>query len=123
MRVLAAMSGGVDSAVAAALLLEAGHEVVGLTLRLFGPDDGADVAASVAAKIGIQAIQTAAASANRPEGPMTVLRTFTLAPPASRDRQERTPSAPARRIDDWGDGTLTILTNSPPIAVFPARQT
>jgi tRNA-specific 2-thiouridylase len=33
-RILAAMSGGVDSAVAAALLAEQGHEVTGVTLRL-----------------------------------------------------------------------------------------
>jgi len=36
MRVLAAMSGGVDSSVAAALLLEQGHDVVGVTLKLWG---------------------------------------------------------------------------------------
>ncbi|HUF33511.1 MAG TPA: tRNA 2-thiouridine(34) synthase MnmA [Acidimicrobiales bacterium] len=35
-KVLVAMSGGVDSSVAAALLLEAGHEVVGATLKLWG---------------------------------------------------------------------------------------
>ncbi len=34
--VLVAMSGGVDSSVAAALLLEAGHEVVGVTMKLWG---------------------------------------------------------------------------------------
>nr|MDQ3357303.1 7-cyano-7-deazaguanine synthase [Actinomycetota bacterium] len=34
MRVVAAMSGGVDSAVAAARMLEAGHEVVGVHLAL-----------------------------------------------------------------------------------------
>jgi tRNA-specific 2-thiouridylase len=34
-RVAVAMSGGVDSSTAAALLAEAGHEVVGLTLRLW----------------------------------------------------------------------------------------
>ena len=40
MRVLAAMSGGVDSSVAAALLLEEGHEVVGATMKLWGgPSD------------------------------------------------------------------------------------
>src|SRR5688500_7940128 len=32
--VIAALSGGVDSATAAALLVEAGHRVVGMTLRL-----------------------------------------------------------------------------------------
>lgn len=36
MRVMVAMSGGVDSSVAAALLVEAGHDVVGVTLRLWG---------------------------------------------------------------------------------------
>ena len=36
MKVLAAMSGGVDSSVAAALLLDAGHEVTGCTMRLWG---------------------------------------------------------------------------------------
>jgi tRNA-specific 2-thiouridylase len=34
--VLAALSGGVDSSVAAALLREQGHEVVGVTMRLWG---------------------------------------------------------------------------------------
>ncbi len=36
MKVLVAMSGGVDSSVAAALLRDAGHEVVGATLKLWG---------------------------------------------------------------------------------------
>ncbi len=61
MRVLVAMSGGVDSSVAAALLLEAGHEVEGATLRLWGgtSDSGccsvADVddARRVAQQLGI----------------------------------------------------------------------
>jgi tRNA-specific 2-thiouridylase len=35
MRVVIAMSGGVDSSVAASLLVEAGHEVVGLSMQLY----------------------------------------------------------------------------------------
>src|SRR6478672_6624893 len=35
-RVLVAMSGGVDSSVAAALLRDAGHDVTGVTLKLWG---------------------------------------------------------------------------------------
>ncbi|HWW52450.1 MAG TPA: tRNA 2-thiouridine(34) synthase MnmA [Acidimicrobiales bacterium] len=36
MKVLVAMSGGVDSSVAAALMLQQGHDVVGVTLKLWG---------------------------------------------------------------------------------------
>jgi tRNA-specific 2-thiouridylase len=40
MRVLVAMSGGVDSSVAAALMIEAGHDVVGVTLKQWEEADG-----------------------------------------------------------------------------------
>src|SRR5688500_8602388 len=40
MRVVVAMSGGVDSSVAAALLAEAGHEVIGLSMQLYDQRDG-----------------------------------------------------------------------------------
>jgi tRNA-specific 2-thiouridylase len=61
MRVLVAMSGGVDSSVAAARLLAEGHDVTGVTLKLWGGDSDsgccsvADVedARRVAAQLGI----------------------------------------------------------------------
>ncbi len=64
MRVVVAMSGGVDSSVAAALLVEAGHEVVGLSMQLYdqrGPEtfgsccslDDLHDARRVAAALGI----------------------------------------------------------------------
>ncbi len=64
MRVVVAMSGGVDSSAAAALLVEQGHEVIGITLRVWSyestaqcgsccsPDD-IDDARAVAEKLGI----------------------------------------------------------------------
>ena len=61
MRVLAAMSGGVDSSVAAARLRDDGHDVVGVTMRLWGgPSDTGCCSASevadarrAAAQLGI----------------------------------------------------------------------
>ncbi len=65
-RILVAMSGGVDSSVAAALLVEAGHEVIGVTMKTFcydetaGPSrtccglDGILDARSVADRLGIR---------------------------------------------------------------------
>lgn len=41
MRVVVAMSGGVDSSVAAALMAEAGHDVVGLSMQLYDQREGA----------------------------------------------------------------------------------
>lgn len=63
-RVVAAMSGGVDSAVAAGLLLEAGFDVVGVTMQMYSPSrpahaksccgiDDFDDARRSAARLGI----------------------------------------------------------------------
>jgi tRNA-specific 2-thiouridylase len=63
-RVIAAMSGGVDSAVAAGLLVEAGYEVVGVTMKMYEPSkpsyaksccgiDDFDDARRSAARLGI----------------------------------------------------------------------
>jgi tRNA-uridine 2-sulfurtransferase len=40
MRIVIAMSGGVDSSVAAALLAEQGHDVIGLSMQLYDHSDG-----------------------------------------------------------------------------------
>ena len=40
MRIVVAMSGGVDSSVAAALLAEEGHEVIGLSMQLYDQNEG-----------------------------------------------------------------------------------
>src|SRR3972149_6934093 len=40
MRIVTAMSGGVDSSVAAGLLVEAGHEVLGLSMQLYDQREG-----------------------------------------------------------------------------------
>src|ERR1700704_2648267 len=40
MRIVVAMSGGVDSSVAAALLVEQGHDVIGLSMQLYDQSEG-----------------------------------------------------------------------------------
>lgn len=58
MKIAVAMSGGVDSSVTAALLQQQGHEVIGITMRLFAPcttgsGSAAHDAAAVARHLGI----------------------------------------------------------------------
>lgn len=56
MKVLIALSGGVDSSLAAALLQEEGHQVMAVTLRQDGPgvDQGIEDARRVAAQLGVE---------------------------------------------------------------------
>jgi len=49
-KVVVAMSGGVDSSVTAALLIEAGHEVVGVTMRMWGEPEDSEPSIAAAAE-------------------------------------------------------------------------
>ena len=71
-RILVAMSGGVDSSVAAALLVEAGHEVVGATMRTFCYSGSGSHAKSCC---GLDGIMDARAVARR-LGSLTICSTW-----------------------------------------------
>ena len=64
-RVLMAMSGGVDSSVAAALMVEAGHDVVGATMRTFCYSGTAPSGNSGKSCCGLDGIMDARAVARR----------------------------------------------------------
>ena len=63
-RVAVAMSGGVDSSVAAALLVEQGYEVIGLTMQLW-PDVGEEVARRHGGCCSVEAVSDARRVADR----------------------------------------------------------
>ena len=63
-RVLVAMSGGVDSAVAAALLHRQGYDVAGVTLRLYTQEDGSALR-SKRACCGVEDVADARVTAQR----------------------------------------------------------
>ncbi len=69
-RVVVAMSGGVDSSVTAALLLEEGYEVIGITMRLMGFDEQGNRERSCC---GLQEVEEARRVAGRLKVPHYVL--------------------------------------------------
>lgn len=62
-KVLMAMSGGVDSSIAASMLLEQGYELVGMTMKVWNADPEFSSAAAIAAQT--EAINEASALATR----------------------------------------------------------
>ncbi len=58
-RIVVAMSGGVDSSVAAALLVETGYDVVGVTLRVWPWPNGPDASSRFGSCCGAEATDDA----------------------------------------------------------------
>ncbi|MFC1950475.1 tRNA 2-thiouridine(34) synthase MnmA [Chloroflexota bacterium] len=58
-RVAVAMSGGVDSSMAAALLKQAGYEVIGVTMQIWPPDKEANEVDNSSGCCGLDAIESA----------------------------------------------------------------
>jgi tRNA-specific 2-thiouridylase len=75
--ILVAMSGGVDSSVAAALLVEAGHEVVGATLRTFCYTGGPSHAKSCCGLEGVNDARGVARALDIPHTVFDVEEEFT----------------------------------------------
>jgi len=76
-KILVAMSGGVDSSVAAALLVREGHEVVGATLRTFCYTAGPSHAKSCCGLEGVQDAQGVARTLGLPHTVYDVEEEFT----------------------------------------------
>lgn len=72
-KVVVAMSGGVDSSLAAALLLQQGYEVVGITLQIWQDVEDEEVRNRVGACCSLAAVEDARAVANRLGIPYYVL--------------------------------------------------
>lgn len=96
MRALVAMSGGVDSSVAAALMVEAGHEVVGVTLKQW---EGANGEMPVAGCCTVGDAEDARRAAAQLDIPYYVL--------------DYTAEFRARVVEPFGEAYLAGLTPNP----------
>jgi tRNA-specific 2-thiouridylase len=76
MRIVVAMSGGVDSSVAAALLVEQGHDVIGLSMQLYDQSDGQTSFGSCCSIDDLHDARRVAAAINIPHYIMNFERQF-----------------------------------------------
>jgi tRNA-specific 2-thiouridylase len=76
MRIVVAMSGGVDSSVAAALLADEGHEVIGVSMQLYDQSDGQTSFGSCCSIDDLHDARRVAAAINIPHYIMNFERQF-----------------------------------------------
>src|SRR5471030_3277949 len=76
MRIVVAMSGGVDSSVAAALLADQGHEVIGLSMQLYDQSEGQTAFGSCCSLDDLHDARRVAAAINVPHYIMNFERQF-----------------------------------------------
>jgi tRNA-uridine 2-sulfurtransferase len=76
MRIVVAMSGGVDSSVAAALLAEQGHDVIGLSMQLYDQAEGQTSFGSCCSIDGLHDARRVAAAINIPHYILNFERQF-----------------------------------------------
>ena len=70
MKVVVAMSGGVDSAVTALLMRDAGYDVVGITMRLYSGAETGAVAHGTGSCCGLAGVADARAICQTPRRPL-----------------------------------------------------